>query len=259
MSNTKVLNTSSDIITPFYLFHAPASRLRGGCDSDDFESDTGYSTTDSEPDYNSDLSSDFDANAATFQVHTDDPAASSNNIPSIYLSHTPAFRLHGGHGSDDGDSSPGYSASDEPGSDAPGPSSKRKRKVTKQERPRKANKGKARACESEADTEVGIRVTRGKGKGKGIYVDEIIHLDSALECWAIPPLDHRIAYIVDLADSPECINSKTSTVDAFIEKECQDSFSGPTGSREDNKLAEVLILDDGGVVYCRRSNLSSVV
>ncbi|KAJ7908033.1 hypothetical protein B0H13DRAFT_1879033 [Mycena leptocephala] len=57
--------------------------------------------------------------------------------------------------------------------------------------------------------------------------------------------DHRVAFILDVTNSPECL--------AFV---CQDSITGPTGSRDVNKLAEVLILDDGVVIDCRRSNLT---
>ncbi|KAJ6517545.1 hypothetical protein C8R47DRAFT_1063226 [Mycena vitilis] len=58
--------------------------------------------------------------------------------------------------------------------------------------------------------------------------------------------------------SPECLEfqGKTLTVDAMVKKQCQDSWTGPTGSRNPKHLAEVVVLDDGIAIDCRRSNLS---
>ncbi|KAJ6543252.1 hypothetical protein DFH09DRAFT_1088950 [Mycena vulgaris] len=144
--------------------------------------------------------------------HPGDPDLFTSDIlPAMYLSHSPALRLHGGHESDE-----------DSDSDLPRPSSKRKRKVSSV-KPRKSNnkgKGKGRA-EPESETELGLRVTVGKGRDKGMYVEEVVQLDYVPELWFIPHTNHPIAHIVDLSDSPECLEPKT--IDVFIKKQCQDS------------------------------------
>ncbi|KAJ6454741.1 hypothetical protein C8R47DRAFT_1252140 [Mycena vitilis] len=157
---------------------------------------------------------------------------SGSNRSTNYVAHAPVVRLRGG-ASSDGETSDEDDFAVE--SDAPGPSGKRKLKP-KPSNPRKSAKmkGKARAVEVEADR--GIQVTLGRGKASGIYVDELIYIGTAPETWE--PSDHR----------------KTLTVDAMVKK--QDSWTGPTGSRNPKHLAEVVVLDDGIAIDCRRSNLS---
>ncbi|KAJ6548946.1 hypothetical protein B0H19DRAFT_1300084 [Mycena capillaripes] len=142
-------------------------------------------------------------------------------------------------------------------SDVPGLSGKRKRNNTKTKPRKLGNKGKGKArADIESDTSLGIRVTVGRGKQSGIYVDEVVNIDSAPEYWDVH--NHRVAYVLDVMDTPECpqIGHRTATVDKMIKKQCQDSLDGPTGSRDPDKLAEVLILDDDIIIDCRRSNLS---
>ncbi|KAJ7934082.1 hypothetical protein B0H13DRAFT_1855557 [Mycena leptocephala] len=124
---------------------------------------------------------------------------------------------------------------DELDSEGPRPSGKRKRKA-RPSKPRKSTnkgKGKARAV-SDSEADLGIRVTMGKGKDSGIYVDEVVDIYAAPETWDVSPSDHRVAFILNVTNSPEL----------------PDSFTGPTGSRDVNKLAEVLILDDDIVIDC---------
>lgn len=152
--------------------------------------------------------------------------------PRICITHGPVSRLRGGHDSDS-DEGPSLLSSylhhnscsqhsDEESHDETASSSKRKRK-TAPTRPRKSqNKGKGKArADSDSDTEFGIRVTLGKGKQKGMYINEVIPLDSAPEFWVVPPADYPTAYLVDLSDWSECLESrgKTYTIDAFIKKQ----------------------------------------
>jgi hypothetical protein len=91
----------------------------------------------------------------------------------------------------------------------------------------KTKKGKARADPTDSDSDVSsrIQVTLGKknAKGTGIYVDEVIHLLEAPECWDVPPVFNRVAYILDFTATPECLE-KQSTVDAFIKKQARISL-----------------------------------
>ncbi|KAF8146377.1 hypothetical protein K438DRAFT_2093770 [Mycena galopus ATCC 62051] len=142
-------------------------------------------------------------------------------------------------------------------SDAPGPSNrKRKRKITVL-RPRKSA---TKATDAALKHNTGIQVTVGNGHNNGIYVDRVVHLESAPENWEV--LDDCVAYILDVSDTPECLKfrNKVLTVDGMIKKQCQDSLTGPTGSSKLSNLAQVLILEDDNdmpvVVDCRRSNLS---
>ncbi|KAJ7727651.1 hypothetical protein DFH07DRAFT_782395 [Mycena maculata] len=179
----------------------------------------------------------------------DDPECTPDILRPICVTHGPVLRLRGGYSSDPD--------SDEE-SETPSPSNKRKRKLSSPKPCKSRNKGKGKA-HADSDSEIaGIRVTVGKGKQQGMYVDEVCHIDYTPESWAVPPSDHRIAYVIDLSDSPDCLGSgsKRSTVDPFIKKQCQDSLTGPTGSHNPDKLAEVLILDESYYVDCRRSNLT---
>ncbi|KAJ7744261.1 hypothetical protein DFH07DRAFT_963793 [Mycena maculata] len=175
----------------------------------------------------------------------DDLECALDILRPICVTHGPALRLRGG-----------YSSDPDKESETPSPSNKRKRKLSSPKPRKSRNKGKGKA-HGDSDSEIaGIRVTVGKGKQQGMYVDEVCHIDYTPESWAVPPSDHHIAYVIDLSDSPDCLGSgsKRFTVDAFIKK--QDSLTGPTGSRNPDKLAEVLILDEGYYVDCRRSNLT---
>lgn len=102
-------------------------------------------------------------------------------------------------------------------SDAP----KRKRKGNKPVLPRKhsSNSGsKAPDMGSDSDSEHGIRVTaKSKKRRGGLLVDEIIHLDSAPESWDIPASTNRVAYILDLTDTPELLGPLT--LDAYVKKQ----------------------------------------
>jgi hypothetical protein len=119
-----------------------------------------------------------------------------------------------------GDYPSDYSSDD--GDNAP----KRKRKSGAASKPRKRpdkGKGKTKATDSDSDSEFGIRVTamserRSKG---GIFVDQIIHIYAARESWDVPPSTNRIAYILDLTDTPELLTAgrKTLRVDGLIKKE----------------------------------------
>ncbi|KAF7333760.1 hypothetical protein MVEN_02332700 [Mycena venus] len=72
--------------------------------------------------------------------------------------------------------------------------------------------------------------------------------------WDVPA--HRVAIILDVSDTPECLQGdrRLMSVDAYIKKQCQDAWTGPTGSKKTG-LALVTILDEGKVIQCRRSNL----
>ncbi|KAJ7870988.1 hypothetical protein B0H14DRAFT_3571890 [Mycena olivaceomarginata] len=146
--------------------------------------------------------------------------------------------------------------SDEPHSNAAGPSSKRKRKTTQPPRPRKRQiKGKGMASDDESDSDTAIRVTLGgKNGAKGMFVDEESYIYDAPEFWDVSA--HRVAIILDVSDIPECLQGdrKLMPVDAYIKKQCQDAWTGPTGSKKTG-LALVTILDEGKVIQCRRSNL----
>jgi hypothetical protein len=106
-----------------------------------------------------------------------------------------------------------------------------------------------------------------------MFVDEVIDLDAAPECWDVPQF-HRVAYILDVSANPDCLRgkaSKTRSVDRQVKKQvglqkpvvlfsnrlqkCQDAWNGGTGSKKSG-LAKVTILDEGRIVECRRSNLT---
>ncbi|KAJ7278722.1 hypothetical protein C8J57DRAFT_1465066 [Mycena rebaudengoi] len=150
-----------------------------------------------------------------------------------------------------------HSAS-EPESNTP----KRKRKSSATVRPRKRQYAPKDSTESNSDLETGIRVTAKSHKRRtgGIVVDEVIHIESAPESWDVPPLSNRVAYILDLNATPGLLKfgNKTLTVDGFVKKECQDSFTGPTGAKGERGLAKVIILDNDTdePVACRRSTLT---
>ncbi|KAJ7148363.1 hypothetical protein C8R46DRAFT_1044904 [Mycena filopes] len=145
------------------------------------------------------------------------------------------------------------------------PAPKRKRKANTDSKPTKRqskrSKGKERAVESDSDSEQGIRVTaRPLTRKGGIFVDEVIHLESGLESYRIPALGHRIAYLLDLSATPQLlhVDGHLLTLDAYLKKECQDAFMGPTGSKAQGKLAKVVIFDrdSDDPVLCRRSTLT---
>ncbi|KAJ7104628.1 hypothetical protein C8R44DRAFT_987854 [Mycena epipterygia] len=179
---------------------------------------------------------------------SDEPSSSGSDCdplpksaPPVHVRYGPVSRLRGGHGSDSDD--PSSSESD---SDAPRLVNKRKHKASPAKQRKRKDKGKGKAPDSETETENGLRVTLGGRKGsKGMFVDELIDITVAPECWAIPP-SHRVAYILDLNQTPESLVGprKTMTVDAFIKKQCQDAWTGPTGSKKIG-LASVTILDEG--------------
>ncbi|KAJ7767204.1 hypothetical protein B0H16DRAFT_1789217 [Mycena metata] len=166
------------------------------------------------------------------------------NLSSLGLS----MRLRGGQGSDSEDSD------DSNASTSPRPSKKRKVAARKRTATAKA-KGKSKASPV-ADS--GLRVTLAGANGApGMFVDEVIDLDTAPECWDVPQF-HRIAYILDVSATPDCLRgkgAKTRTVDAHVKKQCQDAWGGGTGSKKSG-LAKVTILDEGEVIECRRSNLT---
>ncbi|KAJ7363005.1 hypothetical protein DFH08DRAFT_931025 [Mycena albidolilacea] len=115
-------------------------------------------------------------------------------------------------------------------SDAP----KRKRKGNKSTQPRKRistsnAKGKGRATAPNSDSENGIRVTAKTSS-------------------------NRVTYILDVTDTPELlgVGHKALTPDGYIKKECQDAWTGPTGSTAKKSLAKVVIFDSDEPVLCRR-------
>ncbi|KAJ7764044.1 hypothetical protein DFH07DRAFT_1017031 [Mycena maculata] len=63
----------------------------------------------------------------------------------------------------------------------------------------------------------------------------------APEFWDVPA--HRVAVILDVSDTPECLQGdrKLMSVDAYIKKQWQDAWTGPTGSKKTG-LALVTIL-----------------
>ncbi|KAJ6471969.1 hypothetical protein C8R45DRAFT_936631 [Mycena sanguinolenta] len=161
----------------------------------------------------------------------------------INVSYGPSLQFRGGHSSD----------SDEPA----GPSSKHKLKSTKPPKPCKCmDKGKHKATDDDSDSKNGLRIMVGGKKGsKGMFVDEVIDLSVAPEFWPISQ-SHRVAFVVDVREAPQCLRGdrKLMTVDAYIKKQCQDAWIGPTRSRK-RGLARVTILDEDREIPCRRSNL----
>ncbi|KAJ7733189.1 hypothetical protein B0H14DRAFT_2639676 [Mycena olivaceomarginata] len=156
------------------------------------------------------------------------------------------MRLRGGSSSDDED--------DDCNSDNPGPSNhKRKRNLTVNHSRSRESAVKATDRISNT-TEPGIQITLGNPSAQnpnktGIYVDRVVNLDSAPEVWEV------------LDESPGCLEfqHKVQTIDAMVKRQCQDSLSGPTGSKT-KSLAQVIILEDEDdwpmIMDCRRSNLS---
>ncbi|KAJ7867547.1 hypothetical protein B0H14DRAFT_3132882 [Mycena olivaceomarginata] len=174
----------------------------------------------------------------------------------VYLDHTPVMRLRGGSSSDDED--------DDCDSDSPGPSNhKCKRNLTVNHS--RSRKSAVKATDRISNTtEPGIQITLGNPSAQnpnktGIYVDRVVNLDSAPEVWEV--LDERVAYILDVSDTPGCLEfqHKVQTINAMVKKQRQDSLSGPTGSKT-KSLAQVIILEDKDdwpmIMDCRRSNLS---
>ncbi|KAJ6484743.1 hypothetical protein C8R45DRAFT_1098901 [Mycena sanguinolenta] len=174
------------------------------------------------------------------------PDISADSYPVSCLSYGALLRLRGGCHSDDDDSEDNADENKEPESDSASLSGKRKRKPAQPPRPTKrSRKGK----------ETAIRVTLGGKNGtKGMFVDEESYFYDALEFWDVPA--RRVAIILDVSDTPECLQGdrKLMSVDAYIKKQCQDAWTGPTGSKKTG-LALVTILDVGKVIQCRRSNL----
>jgi hypothetical protein len=68
----------------------------------------------------------------------------------------------------------------------------------------------------------------GKGKDSGIYVDEVVDIYTAPETWDVSPSDHRVAFILNVTNSPECLvhGQKTQTVDGMVKKQAR--LFGPT-------------------------------
>ncbi|KAJ7301012.1 hypothetical protein DFH08DRAFT_827925 [Mycena albidolilacea] len=174
----------------------------------------------------------------------------------VYLDHTPVMRFRGGSSSDDED--------DDCDSDSPGPSNhKRKRNLTASHS--RSRKSAVKATDRISNTtEPGIQITLGNPSAQnpnktGIYVDRVVNLDSAPEVWEV--LDERVTYILDVSDTPGCFEfqHKVQTIDAMVKKQCQDSLSGPTGSKT-KSLAQVIIPEDKDdwpmIMDSRRSNLS---
>ncbi|KAJ7158444.1 hypothetical protein C8R46DRAFT_1289908 [Mycena filopes] len=157
------------------------------------------------------------------------------------------MRLRGGQGSDS-EGSDDYAKSD-----SPAPRKKRKVQSRKQ---KTSAKGKARARSPSVDP--GLRITLGGKNGSpGMFVDEVVDIEVAPECWDVPEF-HRVAYILDVSATPDCLQgkgAKTRSVDGHIKKQCQDAWDGGTGSKKTG-LAKVTILDEGRIVECRRSNLT---
>ncbi|KAJ7491609.1 hypothetical protein B0H11DRAFT_1911874 [Mycena galericulata] len=216
------------------IYDGPVLQLHGGHSSDSADDSSGSE------------SDDLDSDAAA--------CLSSDVSREFCVSYGPALRLRGGHSSDSDSASSG-SDSNESDSDMVGLSIKRKRKSARPTKPHKRNnKGKGKARDA-SDSETGLRITVGGKKGsKGMFVDEVRDITEAVETWDISP-SHRVAFILDVTDTPECLQDrKPMTVDAYIKKQCQDAWTGPTGSRTKG-LAKVTILDEDREVECRRSNL----
>jgi hypothetical protein len=78
--------------------------------------------------------------------------------------------------------------------------------------------------------EEGIHVTAKSEKHRkgDIFVDEIIHLSSALESWDVPASSNRVAYILDVTDTPELlgVGRKALKPDGYIKKEVTQYFPG---------------------------------
>ncbi|KAJ7688141.1 hypothetical protein B0H17DRAFT_1135795 [Mycena rosella] len=187
-------------------------------------------------------SSDVDSEYDYGEVHDAD------SLRNILLCHGPAMRLRGGQGSD---------SEDFDDSDSPGPFKKRKVESGSKTRKTKAKgKGKAKAVAEPVDQ--GLRITlSGKNGAPGMFVDEVIDITEASECWEIPQ-HHRVAYILDVSGTPECLRlgpQKVGTVDRYVKKQCQDTWDGGTGSKKSG-LAKVTILNEGAVISYRRSNLT---
>ncbi|KAJ6601964.1 hypothetical protein DFH09DRAFT_1069509 [Mycena vulgaris] len=126
--------------------------------------------------------------------------------------------------------------------------------------------------DDDSNSETGLRVTLGgRNSSMGMFVDEVIDLSEAPECWPVPR--HRVAYILDVTATPECLQAprRQMSVDGYAKKQasvqwnivndakksilqCQDTWNGPTGNKK-RGLAKVTILDEGAIVECRRSNL----
>jgi hypothetical protein len=116
------------------------------------------------------------------------------------------------------------SSESEAESDAP----KRKRKGNQPSKPRKRTstsqgKDKGKATATDSDSEQGIRVTAKSEKRRtgGMFVDEIVHIYAVPESWNVPASSHRLAYVVDLTDTPELLGSGHDliTVDKYIKQE----------------------------------------
>ncbi|KAJ7895424.1 hypothetical protein B0H13DRAFT_1885545 [Mycena leptocephala] len=136
----------------------------------------------------------------------------SNIVPMVYMAHAASFRLRGGSNSDGDDSEDNGTfiqsdESDEPDSNSAGPSSKRKKKT--------------------------------RHSHLGPESDQV-----RAKFWDVSA--HRFAIILDVSDTPECLQGdrKLMSVDAYIKKQCQDAWTGPTGSKKTG-LALVIILDEG--------------
>ncbi|KAJ7756730.1 hypothetical protein B0H14DRAFT_3512057 [Mycena olivaceomarginata] len=58
-----------------------------------------------------------------------------------------------------------------------------------------------------------------------MFVHRVIYLDSVPESWDVPASDNRIAYIVDLTETPDLlgVGRKLLTVDGYIKKEADDT------------------------------------
>ncbi|KAJ7697215.1 hypothetical protein B0H17DRAFT_1130522 [Mycena rosella] len=119
------------------------------------------------------------------------------------------MRLHEGQGSD---------LEDFDDSDSPGPSKKRIVESGSKTRKTKAKgKGKAKAVAESVDQ--GLRITlSGKNGAPGMFVDEVIDITEATECWEILQ-HHRVAYILDVSGTPDCLRlgpQKAGTVDRYV-------------------------------------------
>ncbi|KAJ6631777.1 hypothetical protein B0H10DRAFT_1937548 [Mycena sp. CBHHK59/15] len=138
------------------------------------------------------------------------------------MSHGPALRLRGGHSSDD--------------------------------------KGKAKATDSDCDSEKGIRVTAKSKKHRtgGMFVDKIIHIESVPEFWAVPASSNRVAYVLDLSNTPELLQAgrKPLTVDAFIKKEVRPARNPDCLRWDDSDETHLLI--SAPIIAAKDSEAGSV-
>jgi hypothetical protein len=76
------------------------------------------------------------------------------------------------------------------------------------------------ASDDESDSETVIRVTLGgKNGAKEMFVDEESYIYDAPEFWDVSA--HRVAIILDVSDTPECLQGdrKLMSVDAYIKKQ----------------------------------------